>query len=133
MSPNFCLVFVCIGFGALCLAIAYRLFKGADKIIKDACEILAEAEQSYYFTYGTDERYPYQLGWTRVIAPSYEAAVAAFRAYHPNRDGDDLINCAGIYTERQFYATSLPFEGNGGVYAHEYIRINRQLNKSEGS
>ena len=133
MSSNISLVFACIGFGALCLAIAYRLFKGANKIIEDAAEILADVEDSYYFTYGTDERYPYQLGWTRVIAPSYEAAIAAFRAYHPNRSGSDLINCASIYTERQFYATSLPFEGNGGVYAHEYIRINRQLNKSEGS
>ncbi len=132
MSSVICVIFTSICFGILCLAIAYRLFKCSNEIIEKAAETLADSENSYYFTYGTDKRYPYQLGWTRVVAPSYEAAIAAFKAYHPNRDGSNLINCASIYTENQFNATSLPFEGNGGIYEHEYIRINRNLKKSGG-
>ena len=125
MSSNICVIFTSICFGILCLGIAYRLLKGAGEIIEDAAEIIADDENNYYFTYGTDKQYPFILGWTRVSAPSYEAAVAAFKAFHPNRNGSGCINCADIYTEQQFNATSLPFEGNGGVFEHEYIRMTR--------
>ena len=129
MSSNICIAFASICFGILCLGIAYRLFKVAGEIFEEAAEIIADEENNYYFTYGTDEQYPYILGWTRVAAPSREAAVAAFRAYHPNRNGSGCVNCASIYTEEQFNATSLPFEGNGGVFEQEYIRLCKTVNK----
>ena len=56
----------------------------------------------YYFTYGSDDRFPFQSGWTEVEAESYDQAVEAFQAFHPNRPGSDFINCAGIYGEEIF-------------------------------
>lgn len=56
----------------------------------------------YYFTYGSDDRFPFQSGWTEVEAESYDQAVEGFQAFHPNRPGSDFINCAGIYGEESF-------------------------------
>ena len=53
----------------------------------------------YYFTFGTDERYPFQLGYLIIEARDRHAAREIFKAYFPNRKGSDLLNCASVYSE----------------------------------
>lgn len=78
---------------------------------------------TYYFTYGSDDRFPFQSGWTEVEAESYDQAVEAFQAFHPNRPGSDFINCAGIYGEESFSRKRMAKEGNFGSKCVERIRV----------
>ena len=43
----------------------------------------------FYFTYGSDERFPFQYGWTEIEAPSRVLACDIFREYHPNPNSED--------------------------------------------
>ena len=121
-NPGLTVFYIC--FGILCLIIAGCLIRSGKRAIKDLTPPPTEkGNKNFYFTYGTDKNFPFILGWTRVVAPSYMAAIAAFNAYHPKRGEYSTINCADIYTEEQFFATSLPLEGNGGAFEHEYIKL----------
>ena len=56
-----------------------------------------------YFTFGSDERYPFgREDFVEVEAETFAVACEVFRAYHPSRPGSILINAAGIYTESEF-------------------------------
>ena len=81
----------------------------------------------FYFTYGSDERFPYQNGWTEVDAPDKSTACAAFRHYHPDRDPEiPCLNCAEVYTE-SFAETLVPFGVNHEGRCHERITLTREL------
>lgn len=56
----------------------------------------------YFFTFGNDPHFPYEDGWIEVESPERELALRAFRAFHPDRDGTGVINCADIYDESTF-------------------------------
>lgn len=82
----------------------------------------------FYFTYGQDERQPFIGGWTEVEAPDMDAAIAAFRVYHPDRDDAGFVNCAGIYPEAEFARTKMGRDGNNfGVGCREVITLSREL------
>ncbi len=69
----------------------------------------------FIFTYGMDQGYPFRGGWTVVDAPDSKKAVAAFRAFHPDRDGHNgVVNCAKIYTEDEFMQTEMYKTDNCG-------------------
>ena len=74
----------------------------------------------YYFTYGTSNNYPYQNGWTEVVAMNERDAIAKFRSVHPDRS-DGIINCSWIYTEEKFKQTLMFTKGNLGAKCHEVI------------
>lgn len=60
-------------------------------------------KQSFYFTFGTDTAYPYGINdYVEVKAYSLNEAAILFNMVHPPRPGSDLVNCAFMYTERQF-------------------------------
>jgi len=81
----------------------------------------------FYFTYGNDERMPFIGGWTSVEAPDFDAAVGAFRAYHPDRT-PGLVNCAGIYPEAEFINSKMGKTGeNFGVGCREVINLSCEL------
>lgn len=84
----------------------------------------------FYFTYGTSRQYDFQGGWTEVEAPSRSAAIAAFRAYHPDRR-IGVLNCSDVYCEDEFRRSDMETEGNFGSYCHERIRLLREC--SEGA
>ena len=89
----------------------------------------------FYFTYGSDERFPFQGGWTEVEAPSYALACAIFREYHPAYDPDNpCLNCADVYTEEQFGDTIEWVGANYRDRCHEQITLTRELldKKEEG-
>ena len=78
----------------------------------------------FYFTYGSDERFPYQDGWTEVEAPDYITACAAFRYCHPDRDPKELcLNCADVYTEEEFKNTTMYVQANYHDRCHERVTM----------
>ena len=90
---------------------------------------------TFYFTYGSDERFPFQYGWTEIEAPDMVTACAAFRLFHPARDPEDhCLNCADKYTEAEFKATEMYEEGNYyGIRCHERIVLTREVFTQKGS
>lgn len=77
----------------------------------------------FYFTYGSDERFPFRGGWTEVIAPNRSMAVEAFRAVHPDIN-ENTINCSFVYTEDDF-KTSCMADGSGNMkkFCHDRITL----------
>lgn len=76
-----------------------------------------------YYTFGSDERYPFRGGWVEIEAPSVAAAHRAFRALYPDRDPDiALLNCADYYSESTFASTGMAQAGNLGAFCHRKIR-----------
>lgn len=60
----------------------------------------------FYFTYGTDEQFPYQDGWTEITAPNQNVATGIFKAVHPCHT-DGILNCSFVYPEKQFRQTEM--------------------------
>lgn len=59
--------------------------------------------KEFYFTFGTDPAYPYGIDdYVLVRAGSYNEACEKFKAKHPNRPGSKFINCAFIYSRKEF-------------------------------
>lgn len=77
--------------------------------------------EKFYFTYGTDSGYPFRGGWTLIIAPDIKAAAQIFKAYHPNRDDSECLNCADYYRADYFEQSESYKTGNFGGYCHEII------------
>ena len=89
---------------------------------------------TFYFTYGSDERFPYQGGWTEVEAPTLKDACYLFRLVHPQREPAVLVgNYADVYTEEEFRKTSMQFMGNRGARCHERISLMCQPCEGAGS
>ena len=87
---------------------------------------------TFYFTYGSDERFPYQGGWTEVEAPTLKEACDLFRLVHPRRDPTVPIgNYSDVYTEEEFRETGMPLEGNRGACCHERIALNVEVPGSQ--
>lgn len=61
-----------------------------------------EPDPTFYFTFGSDEKFPYQYGHLKITAPDKDAAIKAFNKLYPPRHNDNVVNCAFIYTEEQF-------------------------------
>lgn len=78
----------------------------------------------FYFTYGDSPAFPYQNGWTEVFAENKSFAIMAFERFHPKRPGSSFINCAIIYTEREWERTMMAAAGeNFGHGCHERITV----------
>ena len=71
----------------------------------------------YYFTFGTDG-HPFDGGWIEVVANDQIEAEHFFKKQYPNPRNRELLNCAGIYTEREFKRTSMYIKGNFGEKCH---------------
>lgn len=82
----------------------------------------------FYFTYGlSDEKQPFQGGWTEITAPDRKIACLIFRALHPDVT-DNVLNCADVYSEAEFKSSkALCNNGNYDKYAHEKIKLDIQL------
>lgn len=76
--------------------------------------------KTYYFTFGTDEDFPFQGGWVEVVAPNIRAAARIFKAYFPNDNDPDILNCADYYSEEVFRQTEM-MAGNMGAGCHLVI------------
>ena len=58
----------------------------------------------FYYTFGTDPRYPYKGGYVVIEAKDEDQADKVFRAYYPDRNPDlPCLNCAFVYPEEEFF------------------------------
>jgi len=86
--------------------------------------------QNFYFTFGSDSRFPYgRDDYVLVQADDLRAAIAAFRAVHPDRPGTNLVNCASYYTEEDFDRTCRKYYDNRDPI--ETIAITLTVTKGE--
>ena len=74
---------------------------------------------AYYYTFGSDMRFPYQGGCVQVFAETSEKADAIFRKYFPDRN-PGILNCAAIYKQENF-PKSMLINGNLGKYCHKAL------------
>ena len=57
-----------------------------------------EEIRKYYFTFGSDERFPYQNGYLVIYAKDMSEAVRMFRDKYPDRN-EGIINCSFYYSQ----------------------------------
>ena len=75
---------------------------------------------NFYFTFGTDEAFPFQGGWVIVKAPDMMTARQIFMLYFPSVSG--YLNCAFVYSEEEFKKTKMYKDGeNMGAGCHMII------------
>lgn len=55
----------------------------------------------YYYTFGSDPKFPYQFGWVEVHAASWDEAHTKFRVRFPDRH-ENCLNCAFFYGEKRW-------------------------------
>ena len=56
----------------------------------------------YYFTFGSDPKYPYGIGeYVLVKAETIQQAANLFKAVHPSQVSGELL-CAWVYNEAHF-------------------------------
>lgn len=56
---------------------------------------------NFYFSFGSDEAYPYPNRYLVVQAPLYHDAVCAFLQKYPGRT-ENTLNCAFVYTQDEW-------------------------------
>lgn len=60
--------------------------------------------EKYYFTFGSDEGFPFQNTYIVIIASSYRDAVNYFQSKYPNR-ASHCMNCSDCYNEKEWENT----------------------------
>lgn len=73
----------------------------------------------YYYTFGTDTKFPYQKGWVEVRANNWDEAHNKFKKRFGEKAmrHENTLNCAFFYDESRFN----PSQHNLGEYCHEVI------------
>ena len=61
--------------------------------------------KSFYFTFGTDEEFPFRGGWIIIESPNMIAAKNIFKEYFPPRDTGGCLNYSFCYSEEEFKKT----------------------------
>ena len=78
-------------------------------------------KRRFYFTFGTDERFPFCGGWVEVLAKNLREAQKIFGQHYHSRPGSILLNCAFCYTEEEFKKTPMYAESNWGHRCWEVL------------
>lgn len=79
--------------------------------------------QKYYFTFGSDEAFPYYGGWVIIEAANEIMARDLFAIIFPNRRHNTL-NCAWVYTEEKFKQTDMYKKNdNMGSACHAHFKL----------
>ena len=76
--------------------------------------------ETFYFTFGTDQRFPFYMGWVEIQAVDEGSARRIFREYFPG-DGP-YLNCAFVYSEPEFKKTVM-YRGDYGDRCHARIGL----------
>lgn len=59
--------------------------------------------KKFYYTFGSDEKFPLQNGWVVVVADNQKEADAIFRENFPDKPGHERsLNCSVSYTDEQW-------------------------------
>lgn len=59
--------------------------------------------QSFFYTFGTSDFFPYQKGWVEVKAPNRQEADTLFRKHYPDHT-EGSLNCSDVYDQTSFDA-----------------------------
>ena len=81
--------------------------------------------RNFFFTYGSEGQ-PFRGGWTVISAPDRATACAIFRLFHPDKV-DGLLNCCKVYTDDDFFETSMFRYGNLGARLQERITVQQEI------
>lgn len=73
--------------------------------------------EKFYFTFGSDEAFPYKGGWVEILAEDRGQAKEIFKAEYPNRPGSCCLNYAFNYSEEKFLKSGM-LDGNRGAKCH---------------
>lgn len=99
--------------------IADEVSDGFDSL-EDAGWVKCEAlNKRYFYTFGSDEKFPYQNGWVEVHAAGWNEAHAKFRARFPDRS-HNCLNCAFFYDEVKWHQMD-PEHTWHGYHCYEVI------------
>lgn len=83
--------------------------------------------RKFYFTFGTDELYPFQGGWVEITAPNKREALRIFKKHYPNREGSNCYNAADCYDSDTFKNhTDMFTTGNLGAFCHAKIQYEEE-------
>lgn len=63
---------------------------------------LKSTDHPFFYTFGSDEKFPFQNGYIVVWAPSIEVSNQIFQSVYPNRPDSDCLNCAFVYTKAEW-------------------------------
>ena len=74
----------------------------------------------YFYTFGSSATHPYFGGWVEIEAENRKLADAAFRREYPDKI-PDMLNCAGVYTEKEFEKAGFKNHGNMGEFCHRKL------------
>ena len=66
--------------------------------------------QNFYFTFGSNELFPYQNGYLIVIAENLNEAILAFRKKHKDRSSG-YVNCSFFYSEDEWEKIKVHYGG----------------------
>ena len=75
----------------------------------------------FYFTFGSDNSFPFQSGWIIIEAPDIRSAAKIFKSYYPNPSDDDVLNCSDYYTAAEFEVSDMFKTDNRGARCHLII------------
>ena len=64
-----------------------------------------DEKETFYYTFGSDECFPFQSGWVEVNADSLGEANDMFRSYFADRNG--ALNCAFVYNSEEWAQTPM--------------------------
>ena len=77
-----------------------------------------DPRETFYFSFGTAEFFPFKQGWVEVRADDREEACEMFSSHFPRRDG--LLNCSFVYSESEWKQTEMA-QGGPGQVCHQVI------------
>lgn len=70
---------------------------------EDISRILQNPKPAFFFTFGSDEKYPYRHGYIIIRADDIGEAILKFQEKYPDREpGISTINCAFYYNEAEW-------------------------------
>lgn len=73
--------------------------------------------QNFYFTFGSDEAFPFQDGYIVIEARSLDEAVTHFRSMFPDRS-DGCVNCSFFYSEEEWQKSGMHYVEPLEVYRY---------------
>lgn len=79
--------------------------------------------KKYYFTFGSDEEFPYHGGWVIIEAASQMMARLLFQSIYPDRH-QNTLNCAWVYDAEEFEKTDMyKNNDNLGSACHAHFKL----------
>lgn len=103
------------------------ILKRVEKKIREkpenpSCKWLLDRKR-FYFTFGSDEKFPYQGGWVEIFAFNSNQAIIAFKRIFCDRGNDDILNFESCYTEKGFVESGMLLKGNLGKRCHAVVIV----------